>query len=73
MSGAWSQYSAGRLVQTWASLTGPMRPSWTSSTARRSPFSAEPWLPIWVQTPYFFAASLSTRASKTVCVSGFWQ
>src|SRR5438309_927035 len=56
--GAWGQI--GRLVQTWTSLTSPMIPDWTSSTALRRPFSADPWFPIWVQTLYLRAASLST-------------
>ncbi len=63
----------GRLVQTWTSLTGPIVPARMISTAVRRPFSAVPWLPIWVATLYFLAASRICRASKTECVNGFWQ
>ena len=30
-------------------------------------------MPIWVTTLCLRAASVTARASKTVCVSGFWQ
>ena len=73
MSGDCFQYCTGRFVQTWTSRTAPMVPAWTSSTARRSPLSADPWLPICVQTFSFAATSRISRASQTVCVSGFWQ
>ena len=64
MSGACFQYLNGRLVQTWASLTAPIVPPWTSSTARRRPFRADPWLPICVQTPCLAAISRISRASN---------
>ena len=63
----------GRLVQTWISLIGPRMPDRISSTPARKPFSAVPWLPIWVQS-FFSAASVRiSRASSTDQVSGFWQ
>ena len=63
----------GRLVQTRISLIGPRMPERISSTPARKPFSAVPWLPIWVQS-FFSAASVRiSRASSIDQVSGFWQ
>ena len=62
----------GRLVQTWISLIGPRIPDRISSTPERKPFSAVPWLPIWV-TSFFSAARVRiSRASSIDQVSGFW-
>ena len=42
---------SGRFVQTWTSFTSPMHAGADQLDARRRPFAAVPWLPIWVQTP----------------------
>ncbi len=43
------------------------------SVQRRSEALALPWLPIWVTTLQVRASSRSSRASATLCVSGFSQ
>ena len=50
-----------------------MTPAWITSTARRNPGSALPWLPIWVARFFSLARLRTVRASKTVCTRGFWQ
>jgi len=48
----WGQI--GRLDQTCTSSGLRSQPAWTTSTARRKPDSALPWLPIWVARFLFF-------------------
>ncbi len=43
------------------------------SVHRRSDALALPWLPIWVATLHVCDSSRSSRASATLCVSGFSQ
>ena len=68
----WPCGHTGRFVQTWISFTGPIAPDWMTSTPWRRPLDDVPWLPICVATLYSFAALRTSRASKTVFVSGFW-
>ena len=50
-----------------------MAPLHTISAATRLHSCEKPWLPIWVATLYFTAASFSSRASQGVRVRGFSQ
>ena len=49
------------------------RPARTSSVQRRIEALALPWLPNWVTTLLRRTSSRSSRASATLCVSGFSQ
>ena len=55
-------------VQAWSSLTSPISPDQKISHAVFVPSWFQPWLPIWVATLYFAAASASSCASQTVRV-----
>ena len=61
----------GRFVHTWTSFTSPRMPLCSTSVQRRMESSDEPWLPIWVTTPFSLAALLKRSSSQSVRTSGF--
>ena len=61
----------GLPIHACTSRTSPISPDQMISQATRVASCEYPWLPIWVATLYFRAASVSRRASVAMRVSGF--
>ena len=50
-----------------------MAPCWMIATTCLCTGCEWIWMPIWVTTFFSRATRATWRASKIVCVSGFWQ